>query len=131
VIAFVDQVRARFGVEPVCRVLAAHGVKIAPCSYWAAKKWPPSARAVRDAELRPLITEVFEGCLKGRGLAGARKVWCLLKRDGEYVARCRVERLMRELGLRGATRRDGHDITAEPGGIGLGHSIILTDQMET
>ena len=33
---------------------------------------------------------------------GARKVWLQLRRDGIEVARCTVERLMRELGLAGA-----------------------------
>lgn len=40
----------------------------------------------------------------GRGLCGPRKVWRLLKRDGVVVARCTVERLMRERGLRGVRR---------------------------
>ncbi len=35
---------------------------------------------------------------------GARKVWHALRRDGVPVARCTVERLMRELGVRGAVR---------------------------
>ena len=38
---------------------------------------------------------------KGRGLYGARKVWLQLRRDGIEVARCTVERLMREMGLAG------------------------------
>jgi putative transposase len=48
VIAFIDDHRARFGVEPICRVLTQHDVKIAPSTYYAAKSRPPSARAVRD-----------------------------------------------------------------------------------
>jgi putative transposase len=35
---------------------------------------------------------------------GARKVWLVLNRQGIAVARCTVERLMRQLGLRGAVR---------------------------
>ena len=35
---------------------------------------------------------------------GADKVWTQLKREGHRVARCTVERLMGELGLRGARR---------------------------
>jgi putative transposase len=35
---------------------------------------------------------------------GARKIWRQLQREGFAVARCTVERLMRELGLVGATR---------------------------
>ena len=58
VVAFVDAHRGRFGVEPICAVLAEHGVGIAPSTYYAVKKRAPSARAVRDGELRPLIAEV-------------------------------------------------------------------------
>jgi putative transposase len=107
VIRFVDENRSRFGVEPVCRVLKGHGVKIAPRTYWAAKRRPPSARSRRDEALKPLVEDVFHDRLKGRGLAGARKVYHLLRRDAHQVARCTVERLMRELGLKGATRGDG------------------------
>lgn len=35
---------------------------------------------------------------------GARKVWLQLNREGISVGRCTVERLMRQLGLRGAVR---------------------------
>ena len=56
--AFIDAYRDRFGVEPICRVLREHGIKIAPSTFYAAKKRPPSARAIRDAELRPVIRRV-------------------------------------------------------------------------
>ena len=49
VVAFVDEYRARFGVEPICRVLSGHGVPIAPSGYYAHKRRPPSARALSDA----------------------------------------------------------------------------------
>jgi len=45
---------------------------------------------------------VWESRRKGRGLYGARKVWLQLRRDGIEVARCTVERLMREMGITGA-----------------------------
>jgi len=48
-VAFIDEVKAQFGVEPICRVLTEHGVPIAPSTYYAAKTRPPSARTVRDA----------------------------------------------------------------------------------
>lgn len=102
--AFVDEVRDRFGVEPICRVLSEHGVQIAPSGYYAFKKRSPSARALRDSELKAVIERVFFDRTKGRGLAGARKMWHLLRREGIAVARCTVERLMRERGLQGARR---------------------------
>lgn len=104
VVRFIEDHRARFGVEPICRVLRQHGVPIAPSTYYAARSRAPSARTLRDAELKELIQDVFADRKKGRGLAGARKMWHLLKRDGIQIARCTVERLMRELRLRGASR---------------------------
>jgi putative transposase len=113
VVEFIDSVRDRFGVEPICRVLTEHGCKIAPSSYYAARSRPASARAVRDADLLVQIEAVYHDRAKGRGLAGARKVWHLLRRDGTRVARCTVERLMRRAGLQGA-RRDRRFITTRP-----------------
>jgi putative transposase len=103
-VAFIDEVKARFGVEPVCRVLSEHGVQAAPSTYYAHKVRPASPRSMRDEELKVEIERVWAAKDKGRELAGARKVWHLLRREGIDVARCTVERLMRELGLRGVTR---------------------------
>jgi putative transposase len=83
-------------VEPICAVL-----EYAPSTYWAAKKreLEPSARAVRDEWMKKEIVRVWEG--PGRRVYGARKVWTHLNREGVEVARCTVERLMRELGIAG------------------------------
>ena len=50
-IQFIDDHRDRFGVEPICRVLTEHQVKIAPSGYYAFKSRPVSARATSDAQL--------------------------------------------------------------------------------
>jgi putative transposase len=68
---------------------------------------------LRDAELVPLIREVWEG--KGKRLYGARKVWKQLRRDGVDVARCTVERLMRAEGMVGAMARRRKPRTTIPG----------------
>ncbi|RLP56633.1 IS3 family transposase, partial [Kocuria marina subsp. indica] len=104
VVQFIDDHRDRFGVEPICRVLTEHGVKIAPPVYYAFKKRPASARAVSDTELVVQIERVFWDRKLGRGISGVCKVWRLLKREGIVVARCTVERLMRQQGLRGIGR---------------------------
>ena len=95
-IAYIDRHKDRFGVEPICRVLP-----IAPSTYYAASCRPASARAVPDAKLKAEIARVHG---EHFGVYGARKVWRQLHREGIRVARCTVERLMRELGLRGAVR---------------------------
>jgi putative transposase len=108
VVAFVDDHRDRFGVEPICRVLTEHGVPIAPNSYYAHKKRPRSARAVRDQAVLAEIVRVHTDPRLGRGLYGVRKVHATLVRhggvDGAAVSRRQVERLMRTAGLQGARR---------------------------
>jgi len=100
-VRFISGHKARFGVEPICRVLAEHGCPIAPSTYYDAARRPPSARTQRDEQLKAAITRVHQG---NYGVYGARKVWLALNREGISVARCTVERLMRELGLAGARR---------------------------
>jgi len=82
-------------------VLTEFGIKIAPSTYYAVLTRPPSARLVRDEELRKEIQRVFE---ENYSVYGPRKVWWQLGRDGVEVGRGRVERLMRGLGLKGAVR---------------------------
>jgi len=76
-------------------------MKIAPSTYYAALCRPVSVRAVRDEELMRLIEKIYR---ENYSVYGARKVWWQLHRDGVEVGRCRVERLMRQLGLVGAVR---------------------------
>jgi transposase InsO family protein len=79
---------------------------IAPSTYYAlkAREADPSRvpqRLVRDATLREEIERVWK---ENRAVYGARKVWKQLKREGFEVARCTVERLMAQMGLRGVSR---------------------------
>ena len=94
--AYIDAHRDRFGVEPICRAL-----QFAPSTYWSAKGRAPSARSRRDADLKVEIARVHA---ENFGVYGAPKVWAQLNREGHSVARCTVERLMRDLGLRGVMR---------------------------
>lgn len=100
-IAYIDEHRGQFGVQPICRVLKEHGVAIAPSTYYAARTRPPPARAVRDGWLTAEITRVYK---QSGEVYGARKVWLQLHREGISCARCTVERLMRAAGLRGVRR---------------------------
>jgi putative transposase len=95
-VRFIQVHKTRWGVEPICRVL-----QIAPSSYYAAVSRPASARRQRDATLKEAIHRVW---VEHRQVDGADKVWAQLNREGVRVARCTVERLMRELGLRGVVR---------------------------
>ncbi|MBN9801076.1 IS3 family transposase [Pseudonocardia sp. UM4_GMWB1] len=119
IVDYIDAHRDRFGVEPICAVLTQHGATIAPSGYYAAKTRPPSRRALSDAALAETIEATFWDRTKGRGVYGARKMWHQLRRDGvtgaagSPVARCTVERLMRQLGLRGV-RRGQPVLTTQP-----------------
>jgi len=100
-IAFIDEQRQDYGVEPICAVLP-----IAPSTYYEHKArqadpWRLPERARRDAVLCEEIKRVWH---ESRRLYGARKIWRQLGREGIEVARCTVERLMRQLGLAGAVR---------------------------
>ena len=108
--SFIDEHRDRFGgVEPICRALTEHDCPIDPSTYYHFKKRSPSARVVRDAELKALIARVHG---ENFGVYGVRKVWRELNRQGEAVARCTVERLMRDMGLSGSLP-DVNDSAAE------------------
>ena len=96
--AFVDEHRAAYGVEPICKML-----QIAPSAYYERlrKRREPGRRSVReqrDAELKPEILRVFS---EHFGVYGVRKVWRQLLRENITAARCTVARLMRDLGLQG------------------------------
>jgi putative transposase len=101
-IAFIDDHREVFGVEPICKVLP-----IAPSTYHdhVAKRVDPSKlsiRAKRDLGLKPEIRRVLAENFE---VYGARKVWRQLNREGVKVARCTIGRLMVDLGLQGVIRR--------------------------
>ena len=98
---FIDKHRDTHGVEPICKVL-----QIAPSGYrrHAARQRNPELRcqrARRDALLMPQIERVWQANLE---VYGADKVWRQMNREGITVARCTVERLMRQLGLQGVRR---------------------------
>jgi putative transposase len=98
-------------VEPVCAVL-----EFPVSTYYAAKKRgrEPSPRERRDEWLKKEITRVWEDRKKGRRVYGARNVWRLLRREGIEVARCTVARLMKELGIAGASARRKKPRTTVP-----------------
>ena len=93
---YIEAHRDRFGVEPICHVL-----QVAPCTYYAAKTRPPSARAVRDEQLKVEIARVYKENFE---VYGAEKIWRQLGREGIQVGRDRVARLMGALGIRGVVR---------------------------
>ncbi len=94
--AYIDAHRQDYGVEPICKTL-----QVAPSTYYGARTRPACQRRRRDEELKVEIRRVHQDNF---GVYGARKVWRALNREGIAVPRCRVERLMRSMGLCGRVR---------------------------
>lgn len=100
-IAFIDEHRQSWGVEPICAVLP-----IAPATYYQHKAWEadPDSRPDRqktDETFSKQIRGVWE---ENKKVYGAKKVWLQLKREGVAIGRCTVERLMKIMGLEGVVR---------------------------
>ncbi|MGZ4619025.1 MAG: IS3 family transposase [Frankiaceae bacterium] len=91
----------RWDVEPVCKVLSEHGLRIAPVTYYAAKTRSPSPRRPGEEQLKPRIAAVHAG---NCGVYAVRKMHAALRRGGVEVGRDQVLRLLRKLGLEGVRR---------------------------
>lgn len=94
---YIDRHRDEFGVEPICEVL-----QVAPSTYYAAKARQLSARAVRDAVMMQLLMVLW---VANRKVYGAHKLWKAARRAGHDIGRDQVARLMRQMGIRGVSRR--------------------------
>jgi putative transposase len=107
--AFIEEQRERFGVEPICETLG-----VSASAYYQRATGERSARQLADerllVEIRRVHGENYE-CY------GSRRVWKQLLRDGIEVARCTVEPLMAEHGIRGAKRpgKPWRTTTPDPG----------------
>jgi transposase InsO family protein len=104
IVDYIDGHRDRFGVEPICAVLATHGVPIAPSTYWARKAEPVSDAEWDDAHLANAALDVWRA---NRSLYGADKLATAMSKAGHDVGRDQVARLMKILGIEGV-RRDSH-----------------------
>jgi putative transposase len=95
--AFIEEHRARFGVEPICETLG-----VSASAYYQRATGQRSARAEEDERLLALINDLHAANYYAYG---SRRMWKALLREGERVGRSRVERLMRQNGIQGAKRR--------------------------
>ena len=98
---FIEENRDPYGVESICSV-----PPIAPSTFYEHQiRWRNPdrlpTRAKRDEALRGEIDRVWR---ENRRVDGAPEVWKQLNREHIPVARCTVERLMRDIGLRGVVR---------------------------
>jgi len=96
-VAFIDDNRQEFGVEPICETL-----QVAPSTYYAAKKRVPSARQLRDQVMIPILVALWR---VNRKVYGAHKLWKAARRAGHDIGRDQVARLMKTAGIEGVARR--------------------------
>ncbi len=107
-LAFIENNKADYGVEPICRILP-----IAPSTYYRAKALAdnPLRRSKRRQHDDYLIHEITRIWQDSKCRYGARKVWQQLKIEGVQVARCTIERLMRKHQIQGVWRGKGKRTT--------------------
>jgi putative transposase len=96
-VRFIDERRDEHGVEPICRTL-----EIAPSTYYSAKSRPPSARAIRDAVMIPILVSLWTANYR---VYGAHKLWKAARRAGHVIGRDQVARLMRAADIHGVSRK--------------------------
>lgn len=128
IVDYIEQHKNQYGVEPICAALSSAELKVAPSTYYAARTRAPSARAVRDEDLKAVIAKVHAA---NYGVYGIRKMHAQLAREPElkharHVARCTTQRLMKDLGLRGISRAKGPRTTIP--GTGPDHRPDLVDR---
>ena len=90
-VAFIDENRDDFGVEPICATL-----QVAPSTYYENKSRIASPRAIRDAVMMPVLLALFKA---NYSVYGVRKLWKAALRDGHTIGRDQVGRLMRQLDI--------------------------------
>ncbi|VVJ16945.1 Uncharacterised protein [Amycolatopsis camponoti] len=96
---FISEHRTTFGVQRLCQVL---GLRRQGFHEWVAAESDRARRAEAEVELVRLITSIHA---EHRGAYGVPRVTAELHRRGHTINHKRVERLMREHGLAGITRR--------------------------
>ena len=91
---FIRTYRHRFGVESICETLTAHGIAIAPSTFYdhQARGFGPSDAELDEAYAAHRIYRLWEA---NRKVYGRRKLWKSAIRDGMTVGRDQVERLMK------------------------------------
>jgi putative transposase len=95
-VSFVDAHRDTWPVAVMCRT-----IDLPERTYHAAKVRPRSKRALLDEAHKVEIRRVWE---QNYRCYGARRIFKQLRREGHAIARCTVERLMPEIGIRGVQR---------------------------
>lgn len=97
IFAYIHEKKASFPVTAMCRLFG-----VTPQGYYAFVKRPPSARAVREAEIRERIQAIHKA---SKGRYGSPRILQELQREQMRTSKRFVERAMRDMGLRGRGKR--------------------------
>ncbi len=108
-----------YPIVTMCRVLG-----VSPSGYYAWRQRVPSARAQSDALLTPLIRAAHT---RSRESYGVPRMTVELNEAGHWVNHKRVERLMREAGLAGISRRKGTRTTRPDHGAQTRPDLVQRD----
>ena len=108
IVDYIDSQRERFGVEPVCAVLAEAGISIAPSTYYARSKTPLTDVELDEAYMANQLRSLWQN---NWGVYGARKLWHAARRAGHDIGRDQVARLMKIAGISGVLRGKHRTIT--------------------
>ena len=108
IVDYLDSYRGRFGVEPICAVLAEAGIQIAPSTYYVRTRCPVTAAELEEAYLVNALVDLHQA---NWGVYGARKLWHAARRAGHDVGRDQVTRLMRIGGITGTVRGRHRTVT--------------------
>ena len=110
IVDYIDTQRGRFGVEPVCAVLAEAGIQIAPSTYYARSNAPLTEAEQDDAYLANALRSLWQD---NWAVYGARKLRHAARRAGHDLGRDQVARLMRIAGITGAVRGKHRTVTTQ------------------
>ncbi len=110
IVDYIDSHRGRFGVEPICAVLAEAGIQVAPSTYYARSKAPLTDAELDDGYLANRLRSLWQD---NWGVYGARKLWHAARRAGHDVGRDQVARLMRIGGIAGTVRGRHRTVTTQ------------------
>lgn len=103
-IQFIDDNKAEYGALAICRVLP-----IAPSTYYRDQDLSDNLhkRSLRSQHDDYYLSEIRRIWQDSKCRYGVRKVCQQMKSGGLKVARCTVERLMKQYGLQGVWRGKG------------------------
>ena len=102
---FINDHKGQWPVRTLCRALG-----VSPAGYYAWRSRPDSARTVANQELLAHVRRLYA---QHRGRYGSPRLHVALRAEGRGVSRGRVERLMRQHGIRATASRRFRPVTTD------------------